>query len=136
MMQAQQVEIAKVNLQASHEGAMSFPEICRNLISSCFEGYMVDYRGGTTTYYLPDGECITLQAQVNSTSVAENFDNAVVAAQIRCAQSQAEDYSYDAFSRNVKRGGCAGYLVSFLGRRVVYLGRTGETLVELFPPVS
>ena len=135
-MQAQQVEIAKANLQASHEGTLSFPEICRNLISAGFEGYMVDYRGGTTTYYLPEGECVTLQAQVNSTSVAESFDNAAVAAQIRWAQSQAEDYSYDAFSRNVKRAGCAGYLVSFLGRRVVYLGRTGEMHVELFPSTS
>lgn len=135
-MQAQQVEIAKANLQASHEGTLSFPEICGNLISAGFEGYMVDYRGGTTTYYMPDGECITLVAQVNTTSVAESFDEAAVTAQIRWAQSQAEDYSYDAFSRNVKRAGCAGYLVSFLGRRVVYLGRTGETHVELFPPAS
>jgi hypothetical protein len=29
--------------------------------------------------------------------------------------------------------GCAGYIVSFLGRRVVYFGRTAETHVEHFP---
>lgn len=29
--------------------------------------------------------------------------------------------------------GCAGYLVSFLGRRVVYFGRTAEIHIEEFP---
>jgi len=33
----------------------------------------------------------------------------------------------------VKAAGCAGYLVSFLGRRVVYYGRSAETHVEHFP---
>ena len=36
-------------------------------------------------------------------------------------------------SERAKRAGCAGYLVSFPGRRAVYFGRTGETHVELFP---
>ena len=29
--------------------------------------------------------------------------------------------------------GCAGYLVSFPGRRVLYWGRTAHTHVEMFP---
>ena len=33
----------------------------------------------------------------------------------------------------MKAAGCAGYIVSFLGRRVLYIGRTAETHVELFP---
>lgn len=32
--------------------------------------------------------------------------------------------------------GCAGYLVSLPGRRVVYYGRTGETHVELIPAAA
>lgn len=29
--------------------------------------------------------------------------------------------------------GCAGYIVSFIGRRVLHLGRTAETHIEHFP---
>jgi hypothetical protein len=29
--------------------------------------------------------------------------------------------------------GCAGYIVSFSGRRVVYVGRTAEVHTEYFP---
>mgnify|MGYP000402610447 CR=1 FL=1 len=32
-----------------------------------------------------------------------------------------------------KAAGCAGYMVSFLGKRVVYFGRTAEVHVEHFP---
>jgi len=32
-----------------------------------------------------------------------------------------------------KAAGCAGYLVSFLGRRVLYFGRSAGTHVEHFP---
>ena len=38
------------------------------------------------------------------------------------AQANPSDYSYVAFSKKVKAAGCAGYLVSFPGRRVVYFG--------------
>ena len=43
------------------------------------------------------------------------------------------DYSYRGFCEKAKEAGCAGYLVSFLGRRVVYFGRTAETHVEHSP---
>ena len=52
---------------------------------------------------------------------------------VRWAQANPADYSYVAFCEKVKAAGCAGYLVSFLGRRVVYFGRTAETHVEYFP---
>jgi hypothetical protein len=48
-------------------------------------------------------------------------------------QANPADYSYVAFCEKAKAAGCAGYLVSFLGRRVVYFGRTAETHVEHFP---
>jgi hypothetical protein len=56
-----------------------------------------------------------------------------VAALVRWAQGNGADYSYAAFSLRVRAAGCAGYLVSFPGRRVVYYGRTAETHVEHFP---
>jgi len=42
-------------------------------------------------------------------------------------------YTYAGFSAKVMAAGCAGYIVSFSGRRAVYLGRTAEIHVEHFP---
>ena len=52
---------------------------------------------------------------------------------MREAQANAPGYTYLGFCSKVRAAGCAGYLVSFLGKRVVYYGRTAETHVELFP---
>jgi uncharacterized protein YbcV (DUF1398 family) len=52
---------------------------------------------------------------------------------IREAQQAAESYTYKGFCDKVAGAGCAGYLVSFPGRRVLYFGRTGETHTEYFP---
>jgi uncharacterized protein YbcV (DUF1398 family) len=132
-LEAQQAETAKTCLDAAYDKTMSFPEIVGTLIKSGFEGYAVDYRRGTTTYFLPDGDSAVLENRPSAESVAAEFDQAGVAGQIKWAQSGAPDYSYDAFCKNVKALGCAGYLVSFLGRRVLYFGRTAETHVEHFP---
>lgn len=112
---------------------MAFPEIIGALMSAGFEGYIVDYRRNTTTYFLPDGESVVLENRRSGAAVAASFDQAGVVAQIRWAQANPSDYSYAAFCENVKALGCAGYIVSFSGRRVLYFGRTAETHVEHFP---
>lgn len=132
-MNAEQTSAARTCLHAAHDGSMSFPEIVGTLIAAGFEGYAVDYRRNTQTYYLPDGDSISLQMQPASGSVAATFDASTLEALVRWAQSGSPDYTYVAFSEKVKAAGCAGYLVSFLGRRVIYIGRTAETHVEHFP---
>ena len=132
-MDAQHVAIAETCLHGAHDGGMSFPVIVQTLITKGFEGYFVDYRRDTTTYYLADGDSVTLENLASGGAIAPGFDADGVAAQIRWAQANPPEYSYDAFCRNVRAAGCAGYLVSFPGRRVVYLGRTGDTHVELMP---
>lgn len=132
-MDAQRTLIARNCLAAAHDGSMAFPKIVATLIRSGFDGYLVDYRRNTTTYYLPDGDGLVLDNPAPNGTVAASFDAAGVAAQIRWAQSNAAGYSYAAFSQNVTALGCAGYLVSFPGRRVVYFGRTAEVHVEHFP---
>jgi uncharacterized protein YbcV (DUF1398 family) len=42
-------------------------------------------------------------------------------------------YTYLGFCKKAALAGCAGYVVSFSGRRVLYIGRTAETHVEHFP---
>ncbi len=65
--------------------------------------------------------------------VAERFDASVVKEAIHEAQALVTGYTYKGFCAKVAGAGCAGYLVSFIGRRVLYYGRTGETHTEYFP---
>jgi uncharacterized protein YbcV (DUF1398 family) len=132
-MDAERISIAETCLHAAHDGSLSFPEIVGKLIAAGFEGYTVDYRGNSQTYYLPDGDSVTMDMQPSTANVAAAFDDAEVERLVRWAQANPADYSYVAFSEKAKAAGCAGYLVSFLGRRVVYFGRTAETHVEQFP---
>lgn len=132
-MDAERIAIAKACLNAANDGTLSFPEIVDRLMGAGFEGYTVDYRRGSQIYYLPDGDSIELDMPHSAGSIATAFNSADVGALVRWAQANGPDYSYVAFSEKVKGSGCAGYLVSFLGRRVVYYGRTAETHVELFP---
>jgi uncharacterized protein YbcV (DUF1398 family) len=130
---AQQIAIAERCLGAACAGTMSFPEIATTLLGAGFEGYLVDYRRDTTTYYLAGGDSVALESHPSGSRVAADFDPAGVAALIRWAQSGSADYSYAGFSRPAKARGCAGYVVSFPGRRVLYFGRDAQTHVEHFP---
>ena len=126
-------EIAQTCLEGAETGAMTFPQIVGTLINAGFDGYAVDLRGAGTTYYLKTGESVTLKMPLTSTPVAERFDAATVREAIREAQALVPGYTYKGFCAKVAAAGCAGYLVSFPGRRVVYFGRTGEIHVEHFP---
>lgn len=63
----------------------------------------------------------------------KTIDAAIVLDAIREAQRGGPAYSYVGFCAKVARAGCVGCLVSFPGRRVVYMGRTGELHTEHFP---
>lgn len=132
-MDAERIDIAERCLAAAHDGSLSFPEIVGTLIEAGFEGYIVDYRRNTTAYYLPDGDSVLLEMPRHEGGVAAEFNAAGVEACVREAQANAPGYTYAGFCRKAKAQGCAGYIVSFLGRRVVYFGRSAETHVELFP---
>jgi uncharacterized protein YbcV (DUF1398 family) len=132
-MNIEQAAVARTCLTAAHDRSLSFPEIVARLIGAGFEGYAVDYRRNTTIYFHDSGASVALENPAPVASVAARFDALGVAEQIKWAQANRPDYSYAAFSRNVAAAGCAGYLVSFPGRRVVYYGRTAELHVEHFP---
>lgn len=132
-MNAERIAVAKTCLAAAHDGSLSFPDIIAQLVEAGFEGYAVDFRRNSQAYYLPDGNSVELSMPHSDGSVAAPFDSAGVEELVRWAQANGADYTYEAFCEKVKAVGCAGYLVSFLGRRVVYYGRTAETHVELFP---
>ncbi len=132
-MDAQRTAIAQNCLDGAHDGSIDFPAIVAMLIAAGFDGYLVDYRRNTSTYYLADGDSVVFDNPRDADVVAKTFDQPGIAGQIRWAQAKPADYSYAAFSRNVRGMGCAGYLVSFSGRRVLYFGCTAETHVEIMP---
>jgi uncharacterized protein YbcV (DUF1398 family) len=132
-MNEQQAATARASLAAAYDATMDFPAIVGALIAEGFEGYAVDFRRETCTYYLPSGDSIQLPLPPNDETVAPEFRGDAIKAAIREAQMLAEGYTYRGFCRKVKTAGCAGYIVSFSGRRVLYFGRTAETHVEHFP---
>lgn len=118
---------------ASEEDRLDFPQILIALHQAGVEGYMVDFRRSTKTYYLSDGESLELSSPDSDVKVSALFDASTVEAAVREAQTKAPGYTYKGFCAKVMQAGCAGYIVSILGRRVVYFGRTAETHVEHFP---
>jgi uncharacterized protein YbcV (DUF1398 family) len=104
----------------------------RVLVEAGFDGYAVDFRRSTRAYYMPDGAAIELKTE-RTGPVAERFDAAVIKEALREAQALVPGYTYKGFCAKVAGAGCAGYLVSLIGKRVLYYGRTGETHTEIFP---
>ena len=131
-MDASTVALAERCLRGAEDDTMTFPEIVTTLVEAGFEGYAIDFRALTATYYLRDGASAVLAIRA-AAAVSAGFDVAPIQAAIREAQALAPGYSYERFCRKVAAAGCAGYMVSFSGRRALYYGRTGETHVELFP---
>lgn len=128
-----QKAIARACLEGAQSDTMNFPEIVGTLIEAGFEGYAIDYRRATATYYLTDGKSIVLEAHAVSTATAPRFDVSLIQAAIREAQQQVPGYTYRGFCEKAASAGCAGYIVSFSGRRALYIGRTAEIHVEHFP---
>ncbi len=126
-------ELARATLEGSESGAMTFPKSLGLLMEAGFDGYAVDFRRSTRTYYMPNGEALELKTELTPTPVAGSFDTALMKEAIREAQALAPGYTYTGFCAKVARAGCAGYVVSLLGRRALYYGRTCETHTEYFP---
>lgn len=132
-MHEQMKAIARQCLEGAETNTMTFPQVVSTLMSAGFEGYAVDFRQGMVAYYSPSGETTELPMTKPASSVAAEFNPALVKEAIREAQTLAPGYTYKGFVTKTAAAGCAGYLVSFLGRRVLYFGRNADTHVEHFP---
>jgi uncharacterized protein YbcV (DUF1398 family) len=128
-----QQAVARLCLDQAEADGMTFPAIIGALIKAGFESYAVDFRRAVAVYYLPDGGSVELAAHRTSGPVAPAFDAAALQAAIGEAQQLVPGYTYKGFCEKAVAAGCAGYVVSFTGRRALYIGRTAETHVELFP---
>ena len=132
-MDDQKKAIAKACLDGAEDNTMTFPQIVGTLIQEGFEGYAIDFRRALATYYMPDGDSVEAPTRKIDVPVAPSFDSMRIRAAIKEAQQLAPGYTYLGFCKKVVSAGCAGYIVSFSGRRALYIGRTAETHVEHFP---
>ncbi|HYD84665.1 MAG TPA: hypothetical protein VEA63_11445 [Opitutus sp.] len=80
-MNAPTTKVAQARLDAADKTA-SFPEIVGKLLEAGFEGYLVDRRRNTTTYYLADGDKSCLKT-VRRWSRSRALNQPAVSAQIR-----------------------------------------------------
>lgn len=115
----------------SSGGRLHFGQVVGLLVQAGVESYVADYRAGRTTYYLPDGETLSLDLHRPEVPIAEAFDADAVKAAIRGAQQGR--VMYPEFKRLTCLAGCTGYTVWIAGRHVSYFGRKGEVHVERFP---
>lgn len=115
-------------------GTITFPEVVRNLASVGCEQYHADFRCRQKTYYLDNGETHDEQLPVDAVSLAPQFDGVAIVSALR--QAQAGNITYREFIRKCVAAGCVGYFVYIAGRRAIYLGRTGEMHIEMFPVVA
>ena len=132
-MNAHLTQIAESCLRGAEDDSKTFPEIVATLFEAGFEGYLIDFRRATATYYGADGDGVALPTHRAATPIADRFDTTTIQAAILEAQRLVPGYTYAGFCRKVMTAGCAGYLVSFPGRRVVYFGRTAEVHTVHFP---
>jgi uncharacterized protein YbcV (DUF1398 family) len=116
--------------KASAEGRIMFGDAVKKLMGVGVERYHVDFMRGEAGYYLPNGDYAVAAMPMHRRPATE-FSAVGVEAAVRGAQSGA--LPYPAFCERAIEAGCVGYLVSMVGRRVVYYGRTGDTHVEWFP---
>ena len=132
-MDSRMTTVAERCLKCAETGSMTFPQIVGTLMKEGFESYTIDFRRATATYFSPEGDSVVLPTQHGNSPIAAEMDTAAIQAAIREAQQLVPGYTYAGFCEKIMAAGCAGYIVSFSGRRAVYFGRTAETHVEHFP---
>ncbi|TPW28722.1 DUF1398 domain-containing protein [Pararhizobium mangrovi] len=132
-MDQSQKDAAEKCLRGAEDNSMTFPEIVGTLMQEGFESYAIDFRRASAVYYRPDGDSVAVSTHRPAVSVAANFDTTIIQGAIREAQQLVPGYSYAGFCKTIMEAGCAGYIVSFSGRRAVYFGRSAETHVEHLP---
>ena len=125
--------VAKTCLEGAENNTMTFPQIVRTLAQGGFESYSIDFRRAVATYYMANGDNVELPSHKLDVSIPPTFDAANIQAAIKEAQALVADYTYKGFCKKIASAGCAGYIVSFPGRRALYIGRTAEVHVEHFP---
>ncbi len=133
-MQADVVKLMQECTEASDQERISFPEVVLKLMQAGVERYHADLSRAEKIYYLPSGESHRVPAAPMQATPAPAFAADRVAAAVRAIQQRK--IQYREFCERIAQAGCVGYMVSMVGRRAVYYGRTGDSYVEPFPAAA
>lgn len=120
----------------SNQGTISFPEVVGKLIAIGVESYHVDFYRNEKTFYFSNGESHLEpdSLALSANDIAPSFSAEGVQQTIKA--SQRGEINYQEFLRRVMAAGCIGYVAYLAGKRVAYVGRSGENHVEYFPNKS
>jgi uncharacterized protein YbcV (DUF1398 family) len=114
-------------------GTITFPEVVGRLLQAGVEYYHVDYVARRKAFYAAGGSAVTVTPidYEGLPEVPPDFDPAAVQAAI--LDSQRHGQLYRDFTRRVMAAGVLGYFAFLRGKRVTYLGRSGDQHTEWFP---
>src|SRR5262245_1560621 len=125
-------EIIVETARATLAGTISFPEVVQRLVATGVEYYHVDYVRMQKTFYGEDGGMVVTPITYEGLpTVAAQFSIEALRANI--LDSQRNNQAYRDFTRRAMEAGVQGYYAFLRGRRVTYLGRTGDQHTEWFP---
>ncbi len=125
-------EMIVENARGVFAGTISFPQVVKELLAAGVEFYHVDYVAQCNTHYGTDGGVVVVPLTFEGLPpVASEFDLEGLRAAIR--DSQLHGQVYRDFTRRAMEAGVQGYFAFLRGKRVTYLGRTGDQHIEWFP---
>jgi uncharacterized protein YbcV (DUF1398 family) len=125
-------EIIVQTARATLAGKISFPEVVGQLLAAGVEYYHVDYVGMRKTFYSADGDVVVTPINYEGLPpVSPEFSVEGLRANI--LDSQRNGQAYRDFTRRAMEAGVQGYFAFLRGKRVTYLGRTGDQHTEWFP---
>lgn len=131
IIQIMNTKIIQECVHGSLNGTRNFPQIVMALTQEGFESYHVDFNRHECRYYMPNGESHVETVNLEQGIMNKEFSAAKVEAAVR--RAQAGTATYPQFVQSMYEAGCLYYIVYLTGKKVVYMGRNGETHIELFP---
>lgn len=123
--------------ERSVAGNITFPEVVGKLREVGIESYHADLYRREKTYYASNGDSHVesedgLDPKIfNADAVAKDLDPNGVKEALR--QIQHKEIDYQQFLRGILSAGVANYWVYLVGKRAIYVARTGNEYVEWFP---
>ena len=118
----------------SDESSIKFPDVVMKLMGAGVEGYHTDLVRSEKTYYLSNGESFVTPANPADGIAPQTFSAEGVADAVKA--SQQGKITYAEFCRRIVGAGCVSYVVSLVGKRAIYSGRTGDFHIEHFPQAA
>jgi hypothetical protein len=122
--------IAAACLRAVEDRTLSLAQLVAALRADGFDGFLVDYRRWSVTFYLTDGPRLTLSLSGRPGSVAPTLDTTTLQGLLADSDGPMHEYSPTRYRAKLMQAGCAGYLVSVSAKRTIYMGLDGSTHVE------